>query len=686
MLNAGVTIRDYRILSKLGEGGMGSVYLAEDINLERKVAVKILNALLTEDSKFIERFCQEARVQASLLHPNIVSLYNFFKEDNSYCMIMEHAEGITLKELIQRTGLIPEARAIKIFGQMLDAVGYAHSKGIIHRDIKPSNVIVGTGDSVKIMDFGIAKILGDKSLTRTGTKMGTVYYMSPEQIRAGKDIDVRTDIYSLGITFYEMLTGKVPFNTETESEFEIMNDIIYKDLPDPRDYYGAISENTVNVITGMTKKDKNSRINSIKECNYLIRNRYSEPTINPSENTIIQESNKNDISPVPVIENVKNDSQEESKTGSKLKIAIPVVMGCILALFLIIYLSQKRNDTGQTISNYSQNSNSDYDSRNSYQNPAQNSAEPEFNINDLLTDATKWQISKKLAFLPSGAPRNLYLQNLLDKLESTDGEGVPVTKDEFISYLNQPEARVVYTDKLIKYATPKSREIQEQEHVDYTQLFMQENRLAAGVDFLKKFNGLLTESGDRYGILPKDIVSILMWESRLGEITGNYQIFNIFISQILLLDIAQQYTISQIKSRGEENPLNDPELQQRETKRLEIRKKSAVKGLTSLLRICKSKGSDPLSQKGSWGGAIGFVQFMPFNLKYAVDGDQDGSIDLSSWPDAIPSVANYLKVVGKYNDTDKGRWRAILRYNPSPEYSNGVIVYADEIWRRYQNN
>ena len=199
-------LRDYQIIDELGKGGMGTVYLAEDQMLRRKVAIKVLNPILTDDAQFTERFRHEARVQASLIHSNIVTLYNFFEEDGYYCMVMEYAEGETLKEKIQKEGAIEEERALKIFRQMLEGVGYAHEKGIIHRDIKPSNIIIDSRDRVKIMDFGIAKILGDRGMTKTGTKLGTIYYMSPEQIRAEKDIDQRTDIYSLGITLYEMVT------------------------------------------------------------------------------------------------------------------------------------------------------------------------------------------------------------------------------------------------------------------------------------------------------------------------------------------------------------------------------------------------------------------------------------------------------------------------------------------------
>ncbi|HOD54935.1 MAG TPA: bifunctional serine/threonine-protein kinase/formylglycine-generating enzyme family protein, partial [Candidatus Cloacimonadota bacterium] len=164
---------------------------------------------------------------------------------------------------IQKTGPIPEERTMKIFNQICTGIQYAHNKGIIHRDIKPSNIMIDAHDQVKIMDFGIAKILGDKGMTRTGAKMGTLYYMSPEQVMAQKDIDHRTDIYSLGITLFEMLTGKLPFDTDTESDFMVMNQIVNQDLPDPKAYYPFISDSALRLIKQMTLKKREERINHL---------------------------------------------------------------------------------------------------------------------------------------------------------------------------------------------------------------------------------------------------------------------------------------------------------------------------------------------------------------------------------------------------------------------------------------
>lgn len=255
----GTMINSYRVLTPIGSGGMGDVYLAEEAILGRKVAIKVLNPLLTREEQFKQRFINEAKIQASLQHPNIVGLYSFFDYEDNYYMALEYAEGKTLKDIIAETGPMPEARVRKILQQILNALQYAHGKGIIHRDIKPSNIMVDGNDTVKIMDFGIARIMEDSHLTRTGLKVGTLYYMSPEQIVTPKEVDNRTDIYSTGIVLYEMLTGQLPFNTDTESDFVIQKEIVDNRFPDPRSFYPHVSEYMTKLIFSMTDKDRDKR-------------------------------------------------------------------------------------------------------------------------------------------------------------------------------------------------------------------------------------------------------------------------------------------------------------------------------------------------------------------------------------------------------------------------------------------
>ncbi len=206
----------YRIVRKLGAGGMADVYLAEDQELGRRLAIKILNDRHAHDDQFVERFRREAKNAAGLSHPNIVSIYDRGEWDGAYYIAMEYLEGRTLKELIVRNGPTPIPIAIDYGRQILSAVAFAHRNGVVHRDIKPHNVVVGRDGRLKVTDFGIARS-GASQMTEAGSIIGTAQYLSPEQAR-GVHVDQRSDIYSVGIVFYEMLTGEVPFTGDTPVE------------------------------------------------------------------------------------------------------------------------------------------------------------------------------------------------------------------------------------------------------------------------------------------------------------------------------------------------------------------------------------------------------------------------------------------------------------------------------------
>jgi eukaryotic-like serine/threonine-protein kinase len=206
----------YRIQRKLGAGGMADVYLAEDQELGRRVAIKILNSRHGNDDQFIERFRREAKNAAALNHPNIVSIYDRGEAEDTYYIAMEFLDGRTLKELIVSRGAAPINVAIEYARQILSALRFAHRHGIVHRDIKPHNVLVDGEGRVKVTDFGIARA-GTSQMTETGSIVGTAQYLSPEQARGG-EVDPRSDLYSLGIVLYELLTGKTPFEGDTPVE------------------------------------------------------------------------------------------------------------------------------------------------------------------------------------------------------------------------------------------------------------------------------------------------------------------------------------------------------------------------------------------------------------------------------------------------------------------------------------
>ena len=259
-------IREYEILGRIGKGGMAIVYLAKHIHLNTEVAIKVLNEEYSENESVRERFLNEARLLNTLKHPNIVEQKEFFQENGHFVLTMEYVEGRSLDQMIgQDIGAIPWEKAIPLFTQILDGIGYAHSRGIIHRDIKPANILISREGAVKIADLGIAKVAGVKGSTKTGTKIGTIFYMSPEQVQ-GNEADFRSDIYSLGITLYETLAGKLPFgDIEKTSEFEVMGMIVKGDLPDPRAFYPHIPEWAVAAISKATAINPNNRFQNCSE-------------------------------------------------------------------------------------------------------------------------------------------------------------------------------------------------------------------------------------------------------------------------------------------------------------------------------------------------------------------------------------------------------------------------------------
>jgi len=259
----GSRIDNYKIVDILGEGGMGIVYKAFDLKLERYVALKLLNAQALNNPQFIERFKREAKNQAKLTHPNIVPVYGFTEGMKLLGIVMEYVEGETLEKMIMRQGRLSVAQAIDLMLQVLSGAAYAHNKGFIHRDLKPSNIIISKEGIAKIMDFGISKSLNEtKGITRTGVKIGTVLYMSPEQIKA-QEPTIQSDVYGLGIILFEMLTGKNPFDYPTE--FEILEAHLKKNPPklstEREDMPGGLDS----IISKATNKSTAKRYHTCEE-------------------------------------------------------------------------------------------------------------------------------------------------------------------------------------------------------------------------------------------------------------------------------------------------------------------------------------------------------------------------------------------------------------------------------------
>jgi serine/threonine protein kinase len=229
----GKQIGNYTITRFIDKGGMASVYEGEHEILGTKAAIKILNPILSENKQIRDRFKNEARIMASLDHPNITRVLDFKESDAYLAITMEFLAGEDLSKLIKKMGKLTDNDIKNIFEQILSAFHYAHGMGIMHRDIKPSNIFILPNGTVKILDFGIAKLFGQgNEMTQTGTQMGTPIYMSPEQVKADKTIDHKSDIYSLGVTLFYALNGKPPYDGNTTSQFDIFNKIVYDPLPE----------------------------------------------------------------------------------------------------------------------------------------------------------------------------------------------------------------------------------------------------------------------------------------------------------------------------------------------------------------------------------------------------------------------------------------------------------------------
>ena len=268
-----VVFPQLEILELLGEGGMGAVYRARQRKLERMVALKILSRKLSADPAFAQRFLREAQALARLQHPNIVSLYDFGEAGGTHFLVMEYAEGLNLRQILLRGDLKPR-EALAIVSQICDGLQYAHEAGVIHRDIKPENLLVDRNGRVKITDFGLAKILGQAgpsvTLTGTGQVMGTPQYMAPEQLASSREVDHRADIYSLGVVFYELLTGNLPRGRFDLPSRRIaidvrLDDVVLRALeqePDLRYQQARELKTDVAIATGAQATDEGKRFES----------------------------------------------------------------------------------------------------------------------------------------------------------------------------------------------------------------------------------------------------------------------------------------------------------------------------------------------------------------------------------------------------------------------------------------
>ncbi|MEK7795575.1 MAG: SUMF1/EgtB/PvdO family nonheme iron enzyme [Candidatus Hydrogenedentota bacterium] len=256
----GKSIANYKILGELGRGGMGIVYKAMDVSLQRPAAIKVLPPDFADNESFIQRFIREARASAALNHPNIVTVYGVGRHEQCYYIALEFVDGVPLDALISKEGKIEPVRAVRMLRQAVDALAAAHAHKIVHRDIKPQNMMIDKTGRLRVMDFGLALPLSEATkLTQAGTTMGTAHYMSPEQWE-DSNVDGRSDIYSLGITFYEMLSGKPPFNASTPAA--IMRKVFNESMPSLESFNVAIDPWLKDILAKMVAKKADERFDS----------------------------------------------------------------------------------------------------------------------------------------------------------------------------------------------------------------------------------------------------------------------------------------------------------------------------------------------------------------------------------------------------------------------------------------
>ncbi len=259
-LQPNIKLNDFRLIQKLGSGGMGEVWLAYQEGIDRKVAMKVLHTEYLNDEEVIKRFIQETKNTGKLQHPNIISAFDAGVVDNSYYMAMVYVEGKDLEKQLEIDGIFNEKKALKIIRDIAEALKYAWDKyKIIHRDIKPGNIMIDKFKNTKLMDMGLAKSLVDSNmnLTMTGQILGSPNYMSPEQALSEKQLDCRTDIYGLGVTIYHLVTGIIPF--DDPSVMKTVQNVINKELPDASDINPEISKQCSLLIKKMIAKDPNDR-------------------------------------------------------------------------------------------------------------------------------------------------------------------------------------------------------------------------------------------------------------------------------------------------------------------------------------------------------------------------------------------------------------------------------------------
>ena len=336
----------YEILEKIGNGGMATVYKARCHVLNRNVAVKVLKEEFTTDAEFVKRFNIEAQSAASLSHPNIVSIYDVGNEGDIYYIVMELVQGKTLKEIITDEGILPWKWTVNIAIQIASALEVAHRHNIVHRDIKPHNIIITEDGTAKVTDFGIAKAVSNSTITSFGATIGSVHYFSPEQARGGYT-DAKSDLYSLGVVMYEMLTGKVPFDADTPVSVALKH---MQEVPvEPKTLNPTIPDSVNKIIIKAMQKEPSLRYISATEKLTDLK----ESIKNPNGNFVVMSKAVTDEpTRVMSVEEAEKEAKREEKQGkkkkNKAKKIVLIVFLCLLIFFGAMFGTWKLLTGGRT--------------------------------------------------------------------------------------------------------------------------------------------------------------------------------------------------------------------------------------------------------------------------------------------------------------------------------------------------
>ncbi|UPK42154.1 Stk1 family PASTA domain-containing Ser/Thr kinase [Paenibacillus pabuli] len=338
----------YEVIERVGGGGMALVYKAQDLLLNRNVAIKVLRQQFVHDEEFIRRFRREAQSAASLSHPNVVSIYDVGQEDDVHYIVMEYVEGKNLNEIIKERAPLQVDEAVRIASQIADALDHAHHNQIIHRDIKPHNILIGRNGRVKVTDFGIARAVTSTTITQTGSVVGSVHYFSPEHAK-GIVTGEKSDLYSLGIVLYQMLTGQLPFLGESPISVALKH--LQEEFDEPRKFNPLIPQSVENVILKSMRKNPQERYQSAKEMQNdletcLMPERRNETKIDfPDEDDIDQTRVMPAIKPeprgvtstgaVPVMESDQDNNKGKPKTKNWKKPALLISLTVLILIAMV---------------------------------------------------------------------------------------------------------------------------------------------------------------------------------------------------------------------------------------------------------------------------------------------------------------------------------------------------------------